>query len=100
MSGEKKSGDDYLFEVTSFLIMSTKKCLGPEYMYCPTRLIQTLNLLSLLPDYVPELKGNKFLMKIHVFVEQNPRWWAVDEQKKIIEELTYELLEEIKKRLS
>ncbi len=39
MSEAKKSGDEYPFEITSFLITSTKRCLGPEYM--------------------PDLKGNK-----------------------------------------
>ncbi len=99
MSEAKKSGDEYLFEITSFLITSTKRCLGPEYMYGAGRLMQTLNLLSYLPEYVPDLKGNKLLMKTREFIERDEHWWYADKFTRFIEEISADLVKEMKKRL-
>ena len=99
MSEEKKSGDDYLFEITSFLITSAKRCTGPEYMYGSGRLVQTLVLLSRLPDHVPSLKGNDLLAKARAFVEVDEHWWYPEKLEPFIEEMSKELVSEMKKKM-
>ena len=100
MGDIKKSGDDYLFEITSFLITSAKRCLGPEYMYGAGRLVQTLNLLSYLPEYVPSLKGNELLNRVRRFVESDQHWWHGEKLNAFIEEMSTNLLTEIKSRIA
>jgi hypothetical protein len=99
MAENNKSGDEYLFEITSFLITSAKRCAGPEYMYGTGRLIQTLVLLSYLPDYVPALQGNNLLMKARQFVEGDQHWWYKETLEPFIEEISSTLLDEMKKKL-
>ena len=99
MSEKKEAGDSYLFEITSFLISSAKRCMGPEYMYGSGRLIQTLVLLSYLPDHVPALKGNDLLMKARDFVEKDQHWWYPEKLEPFIEEISTDLLTEMKKKL-
>jgi hypothetical protein len=100
MSAEKKSGDEYLFEITSFLISSAKRCMGPEYMYGAGRLVQTLVLLSHLPEHVPALKGNGLLKKARDFVEGDQHWWYSEKLEPFIEEMSSELVKEMKNKLA
>ncbi len=74
MSEAKKSGDEYPIEITSLLITSTKRCLGPEYM--------------------PDLKGNKLLMKTQEFIECDEHWWYTDKLTRFVEEISAELVKE------
>ena len=66
-----EKADDYLFEMTGFLIASAERTLGPERSYGACRLIQALYMLSFLPDYV-DVKGNELLMKVRAYVDANP----------------------------
>jgi len=100
MDERKKSADEYLFEITSFLISSAKRCLGPEYMYGAGRLVQTMNLLSHLPEYIPGLNGNSLLTKASTFLETDQHWWHTEKLSKFINEMSEALLEEMKKKLS
>ena len=87
MNKKLKSGDEYLFEITSFLISSAKRCTGPEHMYGTGRLIQTLVLLSYLPDHVPGLAGNELLLKARKFVEGDEHWWHPEKLDPFIDEM-------------
>ena len=99
MSEDHNPGDEYLSEITSFLITSAKRCMGPEYMYGAGRLVQTLVLLSHLPEHVPSLKGNKFLVMAREFVEADQQWWYTDKLEKFIDKMSAELLKDMKKKL-
>jgi hypothetical protein len=99
MSVEQNPGDEYLSEITAFLITSAKRCLGPEYMYGAGRLVQTMVLLSHLPEHIPTLKENKLLVMAREFVEANQTWWSGDKMGKFIDEMSAELLKEMKKKL-
>ncbi|UCB46590.1 MAG: hypothetical protein JSV25_03975 [Spirochaetota bacterium] len=99
MSDGHISGDEYLCEITAFLITSAKRCMGPEYMYGAGRLVQTMVLLSRLPEHVPGLKENKLLVMAREFVEADQQWWAGDKLEKFIDEMSAELLHEMKKKL-
>jgi len=95
----EKTADDYLFEMTSFLIASAERCLGPERAYGACRLVQTLYMLSFLPEYTQELKGNKLLMKVRTYVESDPQnFWREPQLKRFLSELNLELAKELKKR--
>ena len=95
----EKKADDYLFEMTCFLIASAERCLGPESEYGACRLVQALYKLSFLPDYVQELKGNKLLMKVRAYVDGDPQnFWREPQLKRFLSELSLELAKEIKKR--
>ncbi len=96
---KEKTADDYLFEITCFLVASVERCLGPELRYGPARLLHTLYMLSFLPEYLPELKGNELLMKVKTYVEGDPHNSRRTPQlKKFMSELSLELAKEIKKR--
>ena len=96
---KEKTAEGYLFEITCFLVASVERCLGPERDYGPSRLLQTLYMLSFLPDYQPELKGNELLMKVRAYVEGDPQnFWREPQLKKFGSELSVELAKEIKKR--
>ena len=99
MSEENNPGDEYLSEITAFLITSAKRCMGPEYMYGAGRLIQTMVLLSNLPEHVPSLKGNRLLVMAREFVEADQQWWSGNKLEKFIDTMSAELLKEMKKKL-
>jgi len=89
--------DDYLFEITCFVIASAERALGPEIGYGACRLVQTLYMLSFLPDYV-NVKGNNLLMKVRAYVDADPQnFWREPQLKQFLAELSQELAEEIKK---
>ncbi|MEM3627386.1 MAG: DUF6092 family protein [Candidatus Bathyarchaeia archaeon] len=94
-----KTADDYLFEVVCFLIASAERCLGPEREYGACRLVQTLYMLSFLPDYMPELKENPLLMKVRAYVDGDPQnFWREPQLKNFLNELSRELAKAIKER--
>jgi hypothetical protein len=99
MAEDKNSGEEYLFEITAFLITSAKRCLGPEANYGPARLVQAMNLLSHLPEHAPELHGNSLLLAVQDFVEGDPHWWYEDKLGAFIDRLSDELLSAMKTRM-
>jgi hypothetical protein len=95
-----KKADDYLFEITCFLIASAERALGPERGYGPCRLLQTLYMLSFLPEHV-DIKGNELLMKVKAYVDADPQnFWREPQLKQFLAELSKQLAKEIKKRKS
>ena len=96
----EKTADDYLFEITCFLIASAERCLGPESEYGACRLVEALYKLSFLPDYVQELEGNELLMKVRAYVDGDPQnFWCDPWLKRFLSELSLELAKELKKRI-
>jgi hypothetical protein len=90
--------DDYLFEITCFVISSAERALGPESGYGACRLVQTLYMLSFLPDYV-DMKGNDLLMKVRAYVDADPQnFWREPQLKQFLDELSKQLAKQIKKQ--
>jgi hypothetical protein len=90
--------DDYLFEMTCFVIASAERVQGPESGYGACRLVQTLYMLSFLPDYV-DVKGNDLLMKVRAYVDADPQnFWREPQLKQFLAELSQKLAKEIKKQ--
>ena len=90
--------DDYLFEITCFVISSAERALGPESGYGPCRLVQTLYMLSFLPDYV-DIKENDLLMRVRAYVDADPQnFWREPQLKQFLIELSQRLAKEIKKQ--
>ncbi len=97
---KEKTADDYIFDMTSFLVASVERCLGPEREYGACRLLQALYMLSFLPDYLPQLKKSELLMKVREYVDGDPQnFWREPQLKKFIGELSTELTRDIKKRM-
>ena len=90
--------DDYLFEITCFVIASAERTLGPESGYGACRLLQTLYMLSFLPDYV-DVKGNDLLLRARAYVDADPQnFWREPQLKQFLTELSQQLAKEIKKQ--
>ena len=99
MADDRTSGDEYLFEISAFLVTSAKRCLGPEANYGSARLVQAMNLLSHLPEYSPELQGNALLLAVQEFVDGDPHWWYEDRLREFIDQLSEQLLDAMKERI-
>ena len=94
---EKKAGD-YLFEITCFVISSAERVLGPERGYGACRLVQTLYMLSFLPECA-NVSGNELLMKVRAYVDSDPQnFWRESQLRQFLGELSRELAKEIRKR--
>lgn len=95
----EKTADEYLFEIVSFLITSAERCLGPERAYGACRLVQTLYMLSFLPDYVQELEENELLMKVRAHIDGDlQNFWREPQLNQFIQELCIELSKKLKER--
>jgi len=95
---KEKTGDDYLFEITCFLVASAERTLGPERNYGACRLVQTLYMLSFLPDYT-DMKGNELLMKVKAYVDADPQnFWREPQLKQFLAELSQQLAKQIKEQ--
>lgn len=98
---EKKSGNEYLFEIAAFLITSAKIDTGADSQYDPFRLIETLYKLSFLPEYLQELKEDKFIIKVRKQIDELysiPDPWKTTLPRQLIKKLSSDLIKEIKKR--
>jgi hypothetical protein len=93
-----KTGDEYLFEITCFLIASAERTLGPERNYGACRLVQTLYMLSFLPEHT-DIKGNELLMKVRTYVDSDPQnFWREPQLKQFLAELSQQLAKQIKEQ--
>jgi hypothetical protein len=100
MTEDVKSGEEYLFEITAFLITSAKRCLGPEVGYGSARLVQTMSLLSHLSEYAPELTSNSLLQTVQDVLDGDPHWWQEEKLGPFIDRLSEELLKVMKQRMA
>ena len=97
----KKSSDEYLFEIGAFLISSAKGCLWEPKIYGPLRLLTAFSKIALLPDYVPCLKRDEFLLNLREEIEEKIIPLVVSDPEKfeqLIKDLSIKLAKEIKKR--
>lgn len=93
-----KKADDYLFEITCFLISSAERSLGPDRDYGACRLVQTLYMLSFLPDHA-DMKGNGLLVKVRAYVDADPQnFWREPQLRQFLSKLSRQLAREIKER--
>lgn len=93
-----KTADDYLFDITCFVISSAQRVLGPERDYGACRLLETLYMLSFLPDYVA-MTGNDLLTKVKSYVDSDPQnFWREPQLKQFLSELGQQLVKEIRHR--
>ncbi len=95
-----RKADDYLFDLTCFVISSAERVLGPERDYGACRLLETLYMLSFLPDYV-DVSGNDLLTKVRSYVDSDPQnFWREPQLKQFLSELNQQLVKEIRHRQS
>lgn len=95
---KEKTGDDYLFEITCFLVASAERTLEPERNYGACRLVQAMYMLSFFPDYT-DMKGNELLMKVKAYVDADPQnFWREPQLKQFIAELSQQLAKTIKEQ--
>lgn len=101
MTAKEKSGEEYLFEIEAFLISSAKGCLWEPKLYGPLRLLTAFSKIALLPDYVPGLRRDEFLLNLRKEIEEKIIPLIESDPKKFeqfIKDLGMKLAKEIKKR--
>lgn len=97
----EKSGGEYLFAIGAFLISSAKGCLWEPKLYGPLRLLTAFSKIALLPDYVPDLERDEFLLNVREEIEENiiPLIESDPEKfEQFVKDLGIKLAKEIKKR--
>ena len=103
MSGEKTdTGDEYLFELATFLAMSARGCMDEPPSYGPFRLIDGLSRLIDLPKYAACLSEDKFLEDIKNEVDEK-KFLVMSDMKgfrRFLDELISRFAIELKKRSS
>ena len=100
MSAEKPTGNDYLFEIAVFLIMSAQGCLSEPPLYGPFRLLDALSKLADLPDYTKGLNSDPFLKEIKAIVDEKKFlvMYDVEGFKRVIDEIAEKFAKELKTR--
>ena len=66
---EKLSGNAYLFEVVTFLLMCAQESLDPSSEYSALRMLDVIIKLADFPQYVSELNEDPFLLHIKHEIE-------------------------------
>lgn len=97
---KEKSGEEYLFEIEAFLISSAKGCLWEPKLYGPLRLLTAFSKIALLPDYVPGLKRDEFLLNLRKEIDEKNILVMTDPEKfkEAIMDISIKFAKEIKKR--
>lgn len=99
-SEEKVSGDDYLFEIATFLATSARGCMDEPHLYGPFRLIDALSRLLDLPKYAPCLSEDPFFDQIKKEIDEKKFLVISDVEgfKNFLDHLIRELARELKRR--
>ncbi|MFX0116188.1 MAG: DUF6092 family protein [Candidatus Hodarchaeota archaeon] len=63
------SGNQYLFEIATFLVMCAKESLDPSSEYASLRMLDVIEKLADFPQYVTELEEDPFLQQIKSKIE-------------------------------
>lgn len=97
---EKKSGDDYLFELATFLATSARGCIDEPRLYGSFRLLDALSRLLDLPKYASCLSGGPFFDQIKKEIDEKKFLVMsnVEGFKDFLDHLVRELAIELKKR--
>jgi hypothetical protein len=103
MSSKKENtGNEYLFELATFLAMSARGCIDEPPSYGPFRLIDALSRLIDLPKHAACLSEDKFLENIKKEVDEKKYLVMSDMKKfrKFLDEMVSRFAVELKKRSS
>ncbi len=101
-SKEKDTGNEYLFELATFLVMSAKGCMDEPPSYGPFRLIDALSRLINLPKHATCLSEDKFLEDIKKEVDEK-KYLVMSDMKKFrrfLDEMVSRFAVELKNRSS
>ncbi|MEM2864104.1 MAG: DUF6092 family protein [Candidatus Bathyarchaeia archaeon] len=98
--GGSTEGEEYLFELASFLAVSARGCVDEPHLYGPLRLIDGLSRLVELSRRLPCISADPFLEKIRDQIEENKALIMYDKEKFIgfLDHLILEFAKEIKRR--
>ncbi len=101
VSRERKSGNEYLFDLALFLIMSARGCIDEPPLYGPLRLINAISKIADFPKYARCLKEDKFLIKMKKEIERNMDLVMYDQEefKKFLDILVKKFSIELKRRM-
>jgi len=94
------SGNAYLFEIATFLIMCAKESLDPSSEYASLRMLDVIDKLADFPQYVPELKEDPFLQQIKSEIEKAGNLVMNDPKafRNIVNKLVDQFVDEMNKR--
>ncbi|MFX0206603.1 MAG: DUF6092 family protein [Candidatus Hodarchaeota archaeon] len=97
---EKISGNAYLFEIATFLVMCAKESLDPTCQYAPLRMLDAIEKLADFPQYVLDLKEDSFLQHIKLEIEEAGDLVMNDPEafQNFMDRLVDQFVEEMKKR--
>lgn len=100
--GNKKKGEgnEYLFELATFLAVSASGCIDAPPNYGALRLIEALSRLADLPKYSSCLSEDKFLMDIKKDIDEKSSLILSNTEKfrRFIDELVSLFATELKER--
>jgi len=97
---EKVSGDDYLFELATFLATSARGCIDEPHIYGPFRLVDALSRLLALPKYASCLSEDPFFDQIKEEIDEKKFLVTTDVEsfKNFLDQLIRKLASELKRR--
>ena len=102
---EKSSGDDYLFELATFLATSARGCIDEPHLFGPFRLLDALSRLLDFPKYASCLSEDPFFDQIKKEIDEEafkmtnfPEMTDIEGFKNFLDELIRKLTSELKKR--
>ena len=100
MGKEKISGNDYLFEIVTFLATSARGCIDEPHLYGSFRLIDALSRILDLPKYASSLSEDPFFKRIKKEIDEKKFlvMYDVEGFKNFLNHLIQELTIEFKKR--
>lgn len=99
---ENHTGNEYLFELATFLVMSANGCLDEPPSYGPLRLIDALSRLIDLPKYASCLNEDQFLRDVKKEVDEKKDLIMSDRKgfRSFLDEMVSRFAVELKNRSS
>ena len=105
MADTRESGEQYIYRICTMLTSSASGLFEEPDFYGPLRLLLIFPMVASLPDYVPGLKPDSFLLEINkeiIKAMNNMASAKPDEQKellkKVITEINVKLAQELIRR--
>lgn len=97
---DKITGNEYLFEIATFLVMCAKENLDPSSEYASLRMLNVIDKLADFPQYVPKLKEDPFLQQIKPEIEKAGDLVMNDPKtfRNIVNKLVDQFVDEMNKR--
>lgn len=97
---EKTSGNAYLFEIATLIIMCAKESLDPSCKYPPLRMLDFIVKLAEFPQYVTELNEDPFLLHIKQEIDEADGLFSNDQEafQNFMNRLVDQFVEEMKKK--